>query len=236
DINIRRSEIESLAAASTREKNLSPNLSKYSLSNLPLDTQNVYSILLTVPFGVFLLVILRNIIGIKTFGTFMPILIALSFRETQLLSGLILFTLLVTLGLAIRFYLERLKLLLVPRLASVLIIVIMLMLVMSILSHNLGIESGLSVALFPMVIITMTIERMSIVWEEKGSQDAIYQGIGSLVAAAVAFQFMSNDIVEHLITVFPEILFIILSLTLILGRYTGYRLLELQRFKVLVNR
>ncbi|NIN61189.1 MAG: hypothetical protein GTN46_02355 [Gammaproteobacteria bacterium] len=236
DINIRRAEIESLAAASTREKNLSPNLSKYSLSNLPLDTQNVYSILLTVPFGVFLLVILRNIIGIKTFGTFMPILIALSFRETQLLSGLILFTLLVTLGLAIRFYLERLKLLLVPRLASVLIIVIMLMLVMSILSHNLGIESGLSVALFPMVIITMTIERMSIVWEEKGSQDAIYQGIGSLIAAAVAFQFMSNDMVEHLITVFPEIVFIILSLTLLLGRYTGYRLLELQRFKVLVNK
>jgi len=236
DINIKRSEVESLAAANVREKNINPNFSRYSLSNLPLDTQNVYSILLTVPFGVFLLVVLRNIIGIKTFGTFMPILIALSFRETQLLSGIILFTILVTLGLVIRFYLERLKLLLVPRLASVLIIVIMLMLMMSILSHNLGIESGLSVALFPMVIITMTIERMSIVWEEKGSSDAIYQGIGSLVAAAIAFQVMSNQVVEHLITVFPEILFIILSLILLLGRYTGYRLFELARFRVLVKK
>ena len=236
DINIKRSEVESLAAANIREKSIDPNFSKYSLSNLPLDTQNVYAILLTVPFGALLLVVLRNIVGIKTFGTFMPILIALAFRETQLLSGLVLFTILVTLGLTIRFYLEKLKLLLVPRLASVLIIVIMLMLMMSILSHNLGIESGLSVALFPMVIITMTIERMSIVWEEKGSSDAIYQGIGSLVAASIAFQVMSNQFVEHLITVFPEILFIILSVTLLLGRYTGYRLFELVRFRALVKK
>jgi len=235
EINIRKSEVESLTAASIRERNVDPVFSKYSLSNLPLDTQNVYSILLTVPFGVFLLVILRNVIGIKTFGTFMPILIALSFRETQLLSGLILFTALVSAGLVIRFYLERLKLLLVPRLAAVLIIVIFLMLLMSILSHNLGIESGLSVALFPMVIITMTIERMSVVWEEKGSSDAIYQGIGSLFAAAIAFEVMSNQYVEYLITVFPEILFIILSITLLFGRYTGYRLLELRRFSVLVK-
>ena len=35
-----------------------------------------------------------------------------------------------------------------------------------------GNTSGLSVALFPMVIIAMTIERMSVVWEERGATDA----------------------------------------------------------------
>ena len=236
DINIKQSELESLTAATTREKSMSPDLWKYSLHTLPLDTQRVYRVLLSVPVGVFLLVLLRNIVGIKTFGTFMPVLIALSFRETQLVSGLVLFSLIVAIGLAIRFYLERLKLLLVPRLASVVIIVILLMLVMSIVSHNLGIESGLSVALFPMVIITMTIERMSIVWEEKGPIDAIYQGIGSLVAAAAAFLVMTVSEIEHLVTVFPELILVLLSITLLLGRYSGYRLLELYRFRALVNK
>ncbi len=236
DINIQKSGLESITAASTRERTISPDFSRYSLLNLPLDTQRVYNILLTVPVGVFLLVLLRNIIGIKTFGTFMPILIALAFRETQLVSGLILFCILIAAGLAIRFYLEKLKLLLVPRLASVLIIVIMLMLFMSIVSHNMGIESGLSVALFPMVIITMTIERMSIVWEERGANEAIKQGIGSLIVAAAAFMIMSLDVVEHLTTVFPELLFILLSITILLGRYSGYRLLELHRFKALVSK
>lgn len=235
-INIKQSGMESVVLASSREKSFSPDLWKYSLQNLPLDTQRVYTILLTVPVGVFLLVILRNIIGIKTFGTFMPVLIALAFRETQLITGVVLFTLLVAVGLAIRFYLEKLKLLLVPRLASVLVIVILLMLFVSILSHNLDIASGLSVALFPMVILTMTIERMSVVWEERGASEAMLQGVGSLVTAAIAFIIMSMPLVEHLVTVFPELLFVLLSVILLLGRYSGYRLLELHRFKALVSR
>jgi hypothetical protein len=233
EINIKQTGIESLSAAAAREKIINPEFWKYSLINLPLDTQRVYAILLTVPVGVFLLVLLRNFIGIKTFGTFMPILIALAFRETQLITGLILFTILISVGLGIRFFLEKLKLLLVPRLASVLIIVILLMMFMSIVSQNLGIESGLSVALFPMVIITMTIERMSIVWEERGATDAMIQGAGSLITASLAFMVMSMKMVEHIVTVFPETLFMLLSLTLLMGRYSGYRLFELNRFKAL---
>lgn len=228
-------QIESLTAADSREQLISPDLWQFSLNNLPLATQNVYRIILLIPLGAFILVIMRNIIGITTFGTFMPVLIALSFRETHLIEGLILFTLLISLGLAIRFYLDRLKLLLVPRLAAVLIIVILLMLMVSIVSNELGIESGLSVALFPMIIITMTIERMSIVWEERGPLDAIQQGAGSLLAATLAFLVMSISYVEHLLIVFPELLLVILSFTILLGRYTGYRLLELRRFKSLLE-
>jgi len=40
---------------------------------------------------------------------------------------------------------------------------------------------------------------------------------------------------EHLVFTFPEILLIILALVLLAGRYTGYRLLELGRFKALIN-
>jgi len=235
DINVKKVELESITAAHAREKIISPDYWKYSISNLPLATQKVYSILLLVPLGVFVLVIMRNVIGIKTFGTFMPVLIALSFRETRLLAGLILFMILVTLGLMIRFYLERLKLLLVPRLASVLVIVILLMLMVSIISHNLGFESGLSVGLFPMVIMTMTIERMSVVWEERGAAEAIYQGVGSLFTAAVAFMVMSIGILEHYVTVFPELLFVLLAVIMLFGRYTGYRFLELFRFRTLAG-
>lgn len=145
--------------------------------------------------------------------------------------GLILFTSVVALGLAIRFYLEYLKLLLVPRLASVLTIVIMLMAIISLLTHKLGIDRGVSVALFPMVIMAMTIERMSLVWEESGAREALQQGFGSLTVAALAFLLMSNKQLGHLVFVFPELLLVILAAMLLLGRYTGYRLTELWRFR-----
>lgn len=202
-----------------------------SLLGLPVHVQNVYAILLMVPLGAFFVAFLRNVIGIRTFGTFMPVLIALAFRETQLLSGILLFTGIVALGLALRFALEKLKLLLVPRLSAVLIIVILLMLGFSLAGYRLGFEQGLSVALFPMVILAMTIERMSIVWEEHGGRDAMLQGLGSLLVAALSYLVMSEDHLQHLVFIFPELLLVVLALTLLLGRYTGYRLTELWRFR-----
>ena len=225
--SVRRAEPRAVDLA----RQLDSPLAKLSLLGLPLHVQNVYTVLLMVPFGALLVVLLRNVVGIRTFGTFMPVLIALAFRETELLWGCVLFTGVVAVGLALRFWLEHLKLLLVPRLAAVLVLVILLMLLLSIASHRMGFERGLSVALFPMVILAMTIERMSIVWEEHGPQDAIVQGLGSLAVTATALIVMSQPLLQHVVSLFPEVLLILLAATLLLGRYTGYRLSEYWRFR-----
>ncbi|MCB0310211.1 MAG: UUP1 family membrane protein, partial [Bdellovibrionales bacterium] len=212
-----------------------PTLLEFSLFSLPIQTQMVYRVLLLIPIGAFLVVILRNVIGLKTFGTFMPVLVSLAFRETDLVMGILLFSLLLALGLAVRFYLEHLKLLLVPRLACVLIVVVLLMASLSVVAYHLGITVGLSVALFPMVIITMTIERMSIAWDELGPEAAIKQAVSTLLAAAATYGTIRITHVEHIVFVFPELLLVVLALTLLLGRYKGYRLFELFRFKALAN-
>lgn len=224
---VRRAEARTLDLA----RGLNAPLAQFSLLGLPLHVQNTYTIMLMVPFGALLVVLLRNVIGIRTFGTFMPVLIALAFRETELLWGVVLFSSVVAAGLAMRFWLEHLKLLLVPRLAAVLTLVILLMLLFSMASYRLGFDRGLSIALFPMVILAMTIERMSIVWEEHGPRDALTQGLGSLLVAALAFLLMTHRQLQHLVGIFPEILLIVLAATLLLGRYTGYRLSELWRFR-----
>ena len=235
DITVRRTEQAGLQAAASRSEILNPTLLQFSLLSLPVQTQEVYRVLLMIPIGAFLVVVLRNVVGVTTFGTFMPVLIALAFRETQLLWGIALFTLVVALGLAVRFYLDRLKLLLVPRLSAVLIVVVLTMAMISIFSHKLGLERGLSVALFPMVILTMSIERMSIVWEERGPAAAFKQGLGSLVVAVLAYLVMETALVSHLVLVFPEVLLILLACILLLGRYSGLRLLELRRFRALAE-
>jgi hypothetical protein len=231
EYSVTRHAQEMTLVAEQRARQMGSKIMEFSLFSLPVQTQNVYRVLLLAPVGAFLIVFMRNVVGFKTFGTFMPILIALAFRETKLLWGMVLFTLVVGLGLAIRFYLEYLKLLLVPRLASVLTIVIMLMAGVSLLTHKLGIDRGVSVALFPMVILTMTVERMALVWEEMGPLEALQQGFGSLLMAALAFVIMSDSVLRHMVFVFPELLLIVLAANLLLGRYTGYRLTELWRFR-----
>lgn len=210
-------------------------LNAWSLHKLPLTTQNVYKILLMIPLGALVVVLMRTFIGIPCFGTFMPILISLAFRETELFLGILLFCLITGSGLAFRFLLERLNLILVPRLSAVLIMVIMLMLGISFLSHGLDIDRGISIALFPIVILTMVIERMSISWEELGAFEAIKEGFGSLVIATMGYFVMTNDQLGYLMFSFPELLLLILAVSIAAGRYTGYRLSEVIRFKDLAN-
>jgi hypothetical protein len=230
-ISVRR-RIESAVDLATQRSELSDSLiGKISVLNLPIQTQSVYEVLLLVPFGILVIVILRNFIGLSSFGTFAPVLIALAFRETELLKGILLFTLIVSLGLVFRFYLERLRLLLVPRLAAVVTIVVLLMTAISMISHQMGAETGLSVSLFPMVIISMVIERMSVVWEERGAATSIREGFGSLFMAALAYLVMAQDILAYWVTVFPEVNLVVLGVIVVLGRYTGFRLTELFRFR-----
>jgi len=135
----------------------------------------------------------------------------------------------------VRFYFDHLKLLLVPRLAAILIVVVMVIAALSVVSHRLGVDVGLSLGLFPIVILTMTIERMTIAWEERGPRDALQQAGGSLAVAAVCYLLIQHTLIRHLLFVFPELLLIVLAATLLLGRYTGYRLVELRRFRVLAK-
>src|SRR5690606_3915938 len=112
---VQRHYVDTMRITEHRAEQLESRLIDFSLFSLPIKTQAVYGVLLMIPIGALVMVFMRNVIGIESFGTFMPVLIALAFRETMLLSGVILFTVLVALGLSIRFLLERLRLLLVPR-------------------------------------------------------------------------------------------------------------------------
>ncbi len=233
--NVQYNLADAMVMAKRRSEVRNRDLVNYSLLGLPLDAQSTYRILLMVPLGAFIMLLLRNFVGIKTFGTFMPVLIALAFRETQLIGGIALFVTVVGMGLLVRFYLERLRLLLVPRLTAVLTLVVLLMAAVSVVSNRMGIEVGLSVALFPIVIMAMTIERMSIAWDERGPSHALKEGFGTLVTACLAYVIMTWDRLEFLFFVYPELLLVLFALTLVMGRYSGYRLTELLRFRALAT-
>jgi len=175
-------------------------------------------------------VFMRVLVGVRTAGTFMPILIALAFLQTSLLPGLASFVSVVALGLMMRGYLSRLNLLLVARIATLIVLVIFIISALSILGYQLGYSTGMIITFFPMIIIAWTIERMSILWEEEGLREVLVQGSGSLVVAVAAFALMRWPLVQHLTFNFPELNLVLLASILAMGQYTGYKLSELRRF------
>ncbi|MBZ9556657.1 MULTISPECIES: inactive transglutaminase family protein [unclassified Modicisalibacter] len=219
------------AAVAVRNQLAEDTLLNFSIHSLPLEEQSLFKTILLIPIGALVVVLLRVLIGIKTSGTFMPVLIALAFIQTTLFTGLIGFLLVVAVGLVIRSYLSHLNLLLVARVSAVIITVIAIISLFSVLAYRLGLNAGLTITFFPMIILSWTIERMSILWEEEGPKEVLIQGGGSLLTAVLAYLAMNNPWIRHLTFNFLGVQLILMALILLLGNYTGYRLLELRRFK-----
>ena len=208
----------------------------FSIHNLPLEEQALFKSILLMPVGVLIVVFMRIFIGIRTSGTFMPVLIALAFIQTSLLTGLIGFMSIVSLGLLLRTYLSQHNLLLVARIATVIMMVIFIIGLFTLLSFQIGLSEGIKVTFFPMIILAWTIERLSILWEEEGAKEVAIQGGGSLLVAVITFLLMNISIVKHLTFNFIGLQFIFMAVVLMSGSYTGYRLSELKRFKHLLNK
>ncbi len=211
------------------------DLFNFSIHALPIEEQAVFKTILLLPIGALIVCILRILVGLRTSGTFMPVLIALAFMQTSLVTGLIGFILVVGAGLLVRSYLSNLNLLLVARITAVILSVIAIVGVFSVLAYKLGLTEGLKITLFPMIILSWTIERMSILWEEEGAREVVVQGGGSLLTAVLAYLAMSHVWIQHLTFNFLGLQFVVLALVLMIGSYSGYRLLELRRFREFAN-
>ena len=235
DFGVHRNEMSALQLAQSLRFQDQSSFIDYSLYELPVPSQQLFRILMMIPVGVLLVLLIRSLVGMETLGTFTPVLIALAFRETEVIWGVLLFTFITAIGLSVRGYLEHLKLQLLARLSIVLTFVVILMALISLVGYKLGLSTGLSVALFPMVILTMTIERLSITWEERGGSHAFKVAIGTLFAATIAHLLMSVPQLVYFVFTFPAILLILVAFMLAMGRYRGYRLTELFRFKAFLK-
>jgi hypothetical protein len=208
-------------------------LDQWSLFRLPSDFQETFRILLLVPIGALIVGFLRNVIGFPTFGVFMPVLLALAFRSTGLFYGLGIFAGILCLGYGVRRALDRLRLLLVPRMSVILTLVIACFTVLALAGNKLGMRHLMAVGLLPFVILTMVIERFFVVIEESGLREGFQMALGSAAVSVIGYAIISWEALQLTFFVFPELLAAVAALQILLGRYTGYRLSEVFRFRSL---
>lgn len=193
--------------------------------------------LFVIPLGVLGVVFARNVIGLTTFGTFLPALMAMAVQQTGLFTGLVAFltTLVVTAGA--RSLLERLGLLHTPKLAILMIVVIATLVSLAALTQALGLEvfaTMNSAALFPIAILTITSERLAITIEEDGLKKAAWVSLQTLGVISFCYLIMSSVTLQSLMMAFPELLLGVVAMNLWIGTWTGIRVMEFLRFRSLI--
>lgn len=234
--SVLKSVTSSFKLASHRALNNYNKMFDYSIYNLPLLEQNTLKWLMVFPLGILVVVLMRNVVGIPTMGTFTPMLIAMSLVKTGFWSGFICFSAIIAIGLLLRAILSKLNLLLVPRISSVVIFVILIMQFMTITGYRMNWDIASSAVFFPIIITAWIIERASITWEEDGAANATSEIVYSMITAIATYFVISNEYIRHITFAFDEINLVILFVVMLLGTYTGYRLTELKRFTPLAKK
>ncbi|HEV3118439.1 MAG TPA: 7TM domain-containing protein [Gemmataceae bacterium] len=219
---------DSGAAPSSLADSVWQHLSLYSLR--PAE-QHVVRFLLLLPLAALIVSLFRTVIGVYTYGTFGPALLGLAFLDLKALRwGLAIFVATVLVGWAMRHLLDRFHLLLVPRTAALLTLIVGFLLLVIVLGSHYGISGAQYISLFPLVILTHMVERFWTVEVEDGTVASFKTLLGTMVVAVTVSAVLSPPAASQWLLHYPETLGVVLAAELLLGRYTGYRLSELYRF------
>jgi hypothetical protein len=203
----------------------------FDLWRFPPGAREALSLLLILPLGALITSVCRNLIGLMTFGTFTPALLALSFIYSEWITGLLLLVTVLLLGFGSRLFLDRLQLLKLPRLSVLLTLVVLCMVHFFSAAEFLGITTTTGSVLLPIVILTMIIERAHNSLVEESFRATLLLSVSTMAVAALCYLLLRWKALGNLLLTFPEIHFLTMAALLWIGRYGGYRLTELWRFR-----
>ncbi len=191
------------------------------------------ALLAVIPLAAVIVVVLRTVIGIETFGLFAPALLALAFHQTGLAVGLPTFGLMLAVGLLIQPILSPLRLHRLARLTVLVATVVILLLTLLSLAGSQGATATGGVTL-PVVVTAGIVERFWSTWEQEGIRPALTVSLWTLLVALLATLVLLGGPVQQLTAKAPYLMAGAGALLAILfGRYRGLRLTEVVRFRTL---
>lgn len=205
---------------------------------------NTIALLLLLPVIATVVVFMKQVIGITTFGIYTPSIITLSFLIVGLPTGLLILSSAIFIGAITLPLLGKVRMLFIPKMSIVITTVSLTLFLILILSSqwNLFNAEFLSLAIFPMLILSTLVEKFISVKTEKGFSSAITLMAETVLVAIIAYFIAGGEInliitefkfglVRNMMITYPEIIFLLLGVNALLGRWTGLRVLEHIRFR-----
>lgn len=205
---------------------------------------NTIALLLLLPVIATIVVFMKQIVGITTFGIYTPSIITLSFLIIGIHAGLLTLATAILIGSLVRPALKRVRMLFIPKMAIVIIVVSLMLFLIIIASTYLGLFDAtfLSIAIFPMLILSTLVEKFVSVRTDKGLSTALILMSSTVLVAIIAYFVVGGEInlgfttlklnfVKNLVMEYPETVFLLIVINILLGRWTGLRILERIRFR-----
>lgn len=213
--------------------NVSPIIKYFLNQGVPFET---VALLLMLPIIATFIAFLRQVVGIKAFGVYTPLIITFAFLATNGLKyGIIIFLAVILVGMLMRFALKPFRLLYLPRVAIMLSVVAVLILLMLTLGGSLHRTGLAAVSIFPILIMITLVEKFVTVQIEKGNRAALILTLETLVISVVGYYIASWEFLIKLLAEAPWVVLLTIPINILLGKWTGLRLAEYIRFRKIIK-
>ena len=188
-------------------------------------------LILALPFIATLIAAFRQLIGIKSFGIYTPLVLTFAFWAIGIKYGLAIFIVIFLTGTAVRYLLKNFRLLYMPRMAIVLTVISLAILVLLAVGGYLNKTGLAATSILPILILITLIEKFISTQVEKGFRVAAVLSIETLVISIAGFYFITWDVFRDLVLEHPEYILLLFIINIFLGKWTGIRLSEYLRFR-----
>jgi len=201
--------------------------------NVPFD---MVILILMLPIIATLITFFRQVIGIKAFGIYTPLIITFAFMAIGIKYGIAIFIAVIFLGMLSRFILKPFRLLYLPRVAIMITLVALVILGMLLLGGTFKKTSFSNASIFPILIIITLVEKFITVQIEKGNRVAIALATETLAISIVGFFIVSSSTLRTFLASYPWVVLLTLPINILLGKWTGLRLSEYLRFRDVIKK
>lgn len=212
---------------------ISPIIFFFIQRGLPFET---VILLLMLPIIATFIAFLRQVVGIKAFGIYTPLIVTFAFLATNGLKyGITIFVAVIVTGMLMRFILKPFRLLYLPRVAIMLTAVAILVLGVLTLGGDLHRTGLAAVSIFPILIMITIVEKFVAVQIEKGDRAALILAAETLVISIIGYFIASSEPLIKFIASYPWAILFTVPVNVFLGKWTGLRLSEYARFKEIMK-
>jgi len=203
-------------------------LQMMDLTRLPVMVREELTVLLLLPFGVLITVLLRNIVGVRTFGTFSPTLLALAAVFVDWLTAILAFSLITALGvLGSSVALPKIKLNRTPRLSIIFTLVAIIMaFVASFIGYVSPTEQG-GMILLPIVILTTLVDNIYSTLDERGLHVVALRLFWTIVAALSSLLILLQTGLGNWLLIYPEFHVFTIAIIIAIGHYDYRQLTDM---------
>ncbi|HSX08542.1 MAG TPA: 7TM domain-containing protein [Candidatus Saccharimonadales bacterium] len=196
---------------------------------------NTIDLILLIPLLATIVVAFRYIVGLSGIGLLVPIALSITLLATGVTPGFIMLATIIVASLVSKFFLKRLPVMQMPKVALSMLMVSLFLLASLTVSSIFGIIDVRSLSIFPILLFILLSDRIVSLFLERDFIETVQTTVITLFLAILGFLLLTWQQLRLFTLIYPESILLLIPINIMIGRYFGLRMTEYIKFQPILK-